>query len=154
MGSQPGSAPELNLSSAGTLQFFHSLGKCSLTVTQGPGVRPAQVTAYRLSTRRIQGLLPEEPQTLCQERVCTRGRVITTISRSSWVDGQPMPLKEQLGGQPMPCMLSQASIHSSRSRPLPKVQTGEGGPGLPESRGRIHAYRNPGPHTICGNLSP
>lgn len=90
VGSQPGSAPELNLSSAGMLQFFHSLGKCSLTVTQGPGVRPAQVTAYRLSTRRIQGLLPEEPQTLCQERVCTRGRVITTISRSSWVDS-PCP---------------------------------------------------------------
>lgn len=143
MGSQPGSAPELNLSSAAMPQFFQSLGKCSLTATQGPGVQPAQVTAYRVSTRRIQGLLPEDPQTLCQERVCTRDRVITTISSSSWVDS-PRPA----------CSHKLPSIPAGPG-PSPKCRLGkEALPGLPERQGHMHAYRNPGPHAICCNLVP
>lgn len=59
MGSQPGSAPELNLSSAGMPQFFHSLGKCSLTATQGQ-------ESGRLRSQPT-GSAPEESKASCQK---------------------------------------------------------------------------------------
>lgn len=53
----------------------------------------------------------------------------------------------------MTCTCSQASIHPSRSRPLPRVQTGEGGPGLLEMHGHVHICRNPGLHTVASNAT-